>query len=169
MNTKLIVGLVAVLLVALGGYYLVTDNTSAPTENMPPESMNEPTTSAGMRAEENMIVVNEQKPGAAVTASAVVLADTGFVVIHEDTNGAAGAILGASALLQAGESMQVPVSLSRATVNGEKLHAMLHADTDGNGTFDAAIDMPVQSRMGGALEGWFEINAEAPDLIPVSI
>lgn len=120
-----------------------------------------PTDSSAMRAEENMIVVMEQRPGNTITASQVYLAAPGFVVIHEDTNGAPGAIIGSSALLQAGESSDIKITLSRATKNGEKLHAMLHNDTDANGKFSATADKAVESRLGGPIEGWFEISSDA--------
>jgi hypothetical protein len=121
-----------------------------------------------MRAEENMVVVTEQRPGNIVTASTVFLAAPGFVVVHEDIDGAPGAIIGSSAFLAAGESNNIKVMLSRVTQDGDKLHAMLHADTDANGSFSSA-DMPVQSRLGGPLEGWFEISSSASENIPVTI
>ena len=150
--------LVALLVIsALGaGIYIYTAGSPA-SEAVMEEDTN---TVSGMLAEENAVVVMEQKPGNTVLGSMVYLAAPGFLVIHEDTNGQPGAILGASTLLQAGESSNITVSLSRATQDGERLHAMLHADTDGNGTFSAS-DVPVQSRLGGPLEGWFEITSSA--------
>lgn len=122
--------------------------------------------SSAMRAEENMVVVMEQRPGNTIIASQVYLAAPGFVVIHEDENGAPGAIIGSSVLLQAGESSKISITLSRPTQDGEKLHAMLHSDTDANGTFSASTDAPVQSILGGPLGGWFEISSEASEELP---
>jgi len=156
---------IAVLVLgALGfGVYAFTANDQTPSMA---EEENTSTVS-GMRAEENVVVVMEQQPGNTIVGS-VVLEVPGFLVIHEDNNGP-GAILGASTLLQAGESTNVQVALSRASRDGETLHAMLHIDADANGAFDAAVDTPVQSRLGGPLGGWFEISSEASLNVPVSI
>ena len=164
MNKSLIIG--AVLVIAgLAGYYLYSSTAPVP-ENT---NENSDTTSAGMLAEENAVVVSEQKPSSTVTGSVVYLAAPGFLVIHEDADGAPGAILGASAVLQAGENTEVPVTLSRASRDGERLYAMLHSDVDGNGTFDAAVDLPVQSALGGPIHGWFEVSSSASTNVPVSI
>jgi len=159
---KYIIGVL--VLGALGiGVYAFTANDPTPSIT---EEENTSTVS-GMRAEENMVVVVEQQPGNTIVGS-VVLEAPGFLVIHEDDNGP-GVILGASTLLQAGESTNVQVPLSRASRDGETLHAMLHSDVDGDGSFDATVDTPVQSRLGGPLGGWFEISSEASLNIPVSI
>lgn len=118
---------------------------------------------SGLRAEDNMVIVAEQRPGAFILAAQVLLVAPGFVVIHDDNAGAPGAILGASALLAAGESSQITVPLSRPSKDGEKLHVMLHSDTDGNGTFSAATDAPVQSALGGPITGWFDISSDSPE------
>lgn len=128
-----------------------------------------PSDTSAMRAEENMIVVMEQRPGNTVTASQVYLAAPGFIAIHEDANGTAGAIIGSSALLQAGESSQIEIQLSRSVRDGEKLHAMLHNDTNANGIFNANTDLPVASRLGGSIQGWFEISSQAPENVPITI
>ncbi|OGG59787.1 hypothetical protein A2765_04335 [Candidatus Kaiserbacteria bacterium RIFCSPHIGHO2_01_FULL_56_24] len=124
---------------------------------------------SGMHAEENMMIVSEQKPGASIRGSLIVLAAPGYLVIHEDKDGAPGVILGASALLPAGENSNVPVTLSRASRDGETLHAMLHFEKGGNTVFSAAEDTPVPSRLGGPISGWFEVSSEALVDIPVSI
>ncbi len=159
-------GILVAIAVIGGGMYWYSKNSSvAPVSN---ETVSTEPSSA-MRAEENMIVIMEQRPGNTVTASQIHLAATGFVVIHEDTNGAPGAIIGSSSLLQAGDSSQVAITLSRSTKDGEKLHAMLHSDSDGNGTFSATADQPVQSRLGGPIEGWFDISTQASENTPITI
>ena len=158
------IGIVVLLIVIGAGLYVFM--TGEPNND---SAANEPDSSSSMmRAEENAVVVTEQRPGNTVTASIVYLAAPGYVVIHEDVDGKPGAIIGASALLQAGENLNIRVTLSRSTEDGQKLHAMLHADTDGNGSFSTA-DAPIQSRLGGPLEGWFEISATASENVPVSI
>lgn len=158
MKTTTVFGITAVIIIAVLTYVLFINPQLPSTENTD--------TSSTMLAEENAVVVLEQRPGASATASIVYLLSPGFVVIHEDNNGAPGAILGASALLQAGESKSVEVTLSRAARDGERLHAMLHTDADANGTFSASVDTPVQSSLGGPISGWFEISSSASENLP---
>lgn len=157
--------LALILLVGVGGvYYFVTMN--AP--EMGNESVtNEPSNTSAMRAEENMVVVMGQRPGTTVTGR-VHLAAPGYLVIHENVGGEPGAILGASQLLQAGDTGGVSVVLSRAMREGETLHAMLHSEKGGNSTFSASEDMPVQSVLGGPISGWFEVSSDTVDA-PISI
>lgn len=117
------------------------------------------TGSSSMLAEENAVMVSDQRPGTTVTGT-VVLASPGYLVIHEDNAGQPGAALGASALLQAGQNSGLKVTLSRAMKEGETLHAMLHTD-DGDRVFSAALDTLVQSRLGGPIHGTFEVSANA--------
>lgn len=124
---------------------------------------------AGMLAEENAIIVSEQRPGASAIVSLAVLAAPGYVVVHEDNGGQPGTILGASGLLQAGENANVSITLLRQTRDGERLHAMLHFDTDGSGSFDSSADVSVQSKLGGPISGWFEISSSASADVPISI
>jgi len=163
MNTKYIIALVAVVAVAAGAFLYYTP------DNEPTDNSAGTTTSSGMRAEENAVVVNEQKPGNTVTGSVVYLSAPGFLVIHETFAGNAGAIIGASAPLPSGENKNVKVNLARASKDGEKLIAMLHNDVDGNGKFDAAIDTPVQSTLGGAISGSFDVSVDAQVNIDVTI
>ncbi len=61
-----------------------------------------------------------------------------------------GKILGASGVLQAGDTKNLtPITLSRATADGETLYAMLHLD-DGNGVFNPAKDKPALDFLGGS-------------------
>lgn len=158
MKTTTIIGAAAIIILAVLAYLLFANTQPSSTENTD--------TSSTMLAEESAVLVMEQKPGTSVTASLIVLKSPGFLVIHEDNNGAPGAILGASALLQAGESSMVEVTLSRATRDGERLHTMLHTDADANGTFSASSDTPVQSKLGGPISGWFDISASASETLP---
>ncbi|MGQ0741074.1 MAG: DUF7282 domain-containing protein [Alphaproteobacteria bacterium] len=106
--------------------------------------------SSGLIVGENTIYVAEQPPGPSVSASLVRLRKRGFVVIHDDAAGRPGRILGASGLLAAGETKNLPpVTLSRATRDGETIYAMLHFD-NGNGKFDVADDKAVLDPESGA-------------------
>ncbi len=165
MNTKVLAALIALVVLGGGAYYFLGTGRE---DRLAGEDIGSSTT-VGMRAEENMVVVSEQRPGTSITGSLMYLATSGYLVIHEDNVGEPGAILGSSALLQAGESSNVPVTLSRATRDGEKLHAMLHFEKGGNATFTAAEDTPVPSRLGGPISGWFEISSDASADTPISI
>lgn len=162
---KIALILLAVIVLGVGAYLFLAPQPVNNVNYEPEISDN----SSAMRAEENMIVVSEQRPGTIVTGSIIYLAAPGYLVIHEDLNGAPGAILGASALLSAGESTDVKVTLSRAAKDGETLHAMLHFEKGSNTTFSAAEDTPVPSRLGGPISGWFEVSTDAPLDVPISI
>lgn len=167
--------LIGLLVVSAGAYvYLANapaqeaiDNASGETAHEQPTG-GDPAGTSMMYAEENAVMVPEQRPGTTITGT-ILLAAPGYLVIHEDNNGAPGAIIGSSSLLPAGESGNVTVTLSRASKEGEKLHAMLHAEKGGNTTFSAAEDTPVPSTLGGPIMGFFDIAADAPDLPVISI
>lgn len=168
MTTKTIgILLIAAILLIGAGYYIFPTTTSKPQENSLKEDIQNSETSA-MRVEENAVVAPEQRPGNSVLVSLAALSSVGFVVIHEDKDGKPGTILGASSVLQAGENSEVRINLSRASKDGEKLHAMLHSDTNGDGVF-TETDQPVQSKLGGPIEGWFQISSEAGEYTPVAI
>ncbi len=98
----------------------------------------------------NAIYVDEQSLSRTVSVAVVRLEKTGFVVIHEDNAGKPGKILGASNALPTGETKNLtPIALSRTTLDGETLYAMLHLD-DGDGTFDATKDKPAQDSVDGS-------------------
>ncbi len=172
MNTKVIIGLAAVVLITGGAYYFSTTKTGDSSGmNMTPEqraamhhSSGNASNTSPMLAEPNAVVVTDQRPGKVVTGT-VYLAAPGYLVIHDES----GTVLGSSALLPAGQSNNVKVVLSRASKNDEKLMAMLHSDTDGNGSFDASKDVPVQSKLGGAIQGSFQVSSRAGANTPVSI
>lgn len=172
--TNIIIVLAA--FVVLGGIYFVATNEPIDnevvdsTDTLEEENADMPTNTVnGMRVEENAVVTTEQRPGNTVKVAQVYLAAPGYVAIHEDDNGEAGAMLGTSALLQAGENNNVSVTLARATEDGEKLWSMLHFETNNNTSFQESADAPVQSILGGPISGWFEINADAEENIEVSI
>lgn len=166
---KLFVALLAIIIVSGGTYYFLATPMNDGLGDNPEEEMNTDSNTSAMRAEENMVVVSEQRPGNTVTGSVIHLAAPGYLVIHEDDNGEPGAILGASALLPAGENTDVKVMLARISKDGETLHAMLHFEKGGNTTFAAAEDTPVPSTLGSPISGWFEISKDASADAPISI
>lgn len=177
---KLFVVVLAIIIVSGGAYYFLGTGVNDDQGNGLEEEADTPNiygmpaplegeASLTGRAEENMVVVSEQRPGANITGSLIVLAAPGYLVIHEDTNGEPGAILGTSALVRAGENTNVQVKLSRPARDKETLHAMLHFEKGGNTAFAATEDTPVPSSLGGPISGWFLISSEASMDLPVSM
>jgi hypothetical protein len=161
-----IIGIGAAVVLIGGAAYFYTQSKEEVVAN--PNTKNGTDTSSGLRVEENMVIVLEQKPGNTVTVSQVHLTAPGFVAIHEDANSGLGAVIGSSALLGSGGTSEIFISLSKNVADGTRLRAMLHNDTNGNGTFDPS-DAPVQSSLGGSIEGWFEISTSTSANPPVSI
>jgi hypothetical protein len=176
MKNILIVLAAVVALVAVS--FVVTNNSPESSNNEVVNSTNTQEgesadlpidTVNGMRVEKNAVVATEQRPGPTVKVAQVYLAKPGYVVIHEDNDGEAGAILGSSALLKAGENNNVLVTLTRSTEDGEKLWSMLHVESNSNTTFESSVDIPVESNRGGPVSGWFEIKADAEENIEVTL
>lgn len=167
---KLLFLLLAVIVLGGGAYYFLNTNAGNDLGNSEKkQKQNTDSNTSAMRAEENMVVVSEQRPGTTVTGSLIVLAAPGYLVIHEDNgSGEAGTILGASELISTGKSRNVKVTLSRSSRDGETLHAMLHFEKGGNASFSAE-DTPAQSVLGGPISGWFLVSLEAPLDVPISI
>ena len=161
MNTKTVIAVVALVILGVAVYFLTNGKGVQDSREVGN------TSTSGMLAEKNAVVVLDQRPGSTITVAEADLAAPGYVVIHEEANGAAGAILGASALLGAGVNRNVPVKLERASRDGETLYAMLHAK--GSGASFNAEDAPVQSSLGGPLMGSFEISSSADTSVQVQI
>ena len=163
---NILLAVLAVVVLAGSVYFFTNKDTSVPVHD--PIS-NDTNTNAGMRVEENAVVATEQRPGETLKIAQVFLAAPGYVVIHEDLNDDAGAIIGSSALLDAGENNDITITLSSATMDGVTLWAMLHSEKDGNAVFDATADTPVVSRGGGPIMGWFMISESADESASITI
>lgn len=90
--------------------------------------------------------------------ASVTLDREGWVVIHEDNQGAPGAILGA-AWLPAGSHENVEVNLLRGTEAGRRYYAMLHHEiNDGSEShfFNLEKDLPMQDARGNLIMISFE-------------
>ena len=137
MNTKTL--LILIVALGIGAAFLFLRETweSGPVGN-----------STGLIVGKNAIYVAEQVPSKNVLVAIIKFEKPGFVVIHEDINGKPGKILGASALLSKGETKDVLVALSRMTVDGEALYAMIHLD-DGDKVFEAGEDYPAKDLISG--------------------
>ncbi len=79
----------------------------------------------------------EVDPADEVIIDRVIFDRDGFIAVHEsDEGGAIGDVIGVSALLEAGVSSDVVVTLDRDAVDGEQLFAMLHLDEPANGVYE---------------------------------
>lgn len=134
MNTKkfFFIGIVIAIL-GIGFLFLGRGDKNVPVSN----------DSSGFIVSNNSIYAAEQAPGRDVLISVVRLEKPGFVVIHDDVAGSPGKILGASSLFKAGETKNPePIKLSKTTIDGETIYAMLHLD-DGDSVFNATKDKPI--------------------------
>ena len=156
-QTSIVVIIIALLLVAGAWYYIGRDaEETIPTDE----------TTSGLRIGNNAIFISDQKPGNSVTVGFADIADGGYVVIHEVTDGNPGTIIGNSAFLPSGELQNIPVNLLSKTEDGKELIAMLHND-NGDSVFNAADDAPVRDEMGNIVLMRFTVSesAEAPGAI----
>ncbi len=160
MNTKKLVILVVIVAIALGAVFLFRGGSTKPS----------PTgDSTGLIVDRNAIFVSEQSPSRTVSVAFVRLEKTGFVAIYEDATGKPGKFLGTSDVLPAGDTKNLPITLSRATADGETLYAMLYLD-DGDGAFDAAKDKPaIDSLVGEPMMMIFTVSVDASEPGAVSL
>ena len=107
--------------------------------------------SASLIISDNAIYVAEQAPGPNLKVAVVRLERPGFVIIRETSGDKPGPILGASDLLPAGETENLPpISLSRATIDGETIDAIIYLD-NGDGKFEPATDQPALDSVSGEM------------------
>lgn len=170
MNNKILYGVLGVIILGALALTLMKPNTpitNTSTNNPTNEQSTDtvPTTS-DMRVAGSAVLATDQRPGNSVTIAQVYLEAPGYVVIHE----ADGTILGSSALLQAGQSDKVVVTLSRASKENETLTAELHSEINGDTTFQEATDKPVQGQLvSGPIMGTFTISSSAAEDIEVTL
>ena len=110
---------------------------------------------------DNALNIDAQPVGSTARASMVSLEGRGFAVVHEElANGGAGAVLGASALLPAGQSNNVAIPLRSALVDGKTYIVMLHID-NGDGVFSESSDPIARDANGDAIMMGFDADADA--------
>ena len=106
----------------------------------------------------NRIVMVDQYPGNVVYLSSVQLANSGWVVIHEDNSGTPGNIIGYTYFdkgINPGK-----VTLTKPLVDGHTYYAMLHSD-DGNKRFNATLDLPLKDTNGNTIMVVFHASTSA--------
>ncbi|HEC30825.1 MAG TPA: hypothetical protein ENI66_02320 [Candidatus Yonathbacteria bacterium] len=102
------------------------------------------------------IVAPDQAGGPEVFIDSVILANTGFVVIHKEVDGVASTTVGVSKFLPTGTTSNFLVQLSEEAVEGDTFYAMLHID-DGDGVYDGELDVPLKLEDGGTIGDTFQI------------
>jgi len=116
----------------------------------------------------NAIFVSDAKPATRVKIGFAILAGGGYVVIHEESGGKPGAIVGNSNTLPQGERRDFEATLSRESVDGETLYAMLHSD-NGDGAFNAADDPPIRDDQGNIVLMKFQVSSSAEESGAISL
>ena len=163
-NQKMFVGFAVGVVLGGGGMWLALDRGDGEAltvtgggEKAATETAlgSVPAAPAGVPADgEAGITVADQPAGMAVSVTNVMLPQAGWVVVHEDLNGAPGWVLGARRL-PAGLTVLSDVELLRGTVAGGTYYAMLHAD-NGDGTFALGDDQPLLGEDGKFIMGMFK-------------
>lgn len=114
-------------------------------------------------SQNNLIFVADQRPSSTTIINLVELNKNGYVVIHEDNQGRFGQIIGGTKLLPKGKSINITANLTRQTVDGEVLYAVMHEDS-GDGIFSPNLDGPVLDEEGNAMFMRFYIDWNAPEI-----
>ena len=152
--TYLVVGIIVVILVVAA--------FSAVRDRLPRIGQNSNNTQAPV-AEEVIVAslsAGKHTPASSAVIDKAMLTQNGFIVVYDDQNGSTGGVLGVSNLLQAGTHENLVITLSRKTVDGEKLHALIQND-NGDGVFDALIDETSKDTSGNAIQTQFDVAAIA--------
>ena len=157
---------VIIIVVAAAVVYFAFMREPAAEEGLMSESSTSDSddTMAPLIVGNNVIYVSDAKPLARIRVGLAILAGGGYVVIHEDSEGKPGAIVGNSDILPQGESRGFEITLSRESLDGETFYAMLHSD-NGDGVFNPAEDAPIKDDQGNIVLMIFHISssAEEPD------
>ena len=100
--------------------------------------------------------------GTTVTISSATLPVAGFVAIHGNDNGAPGAVIGVSHLLQAGTSTDIEITLDQPLTESGSVFPMIHVDGDGNGTYEfPGPDVPATTASGDVAVAELQVQVES--------
>lgn len=134
--------------IALAGCTDGGDADPAETEQPAVERTGDPVV-RGDEASDLVRATSQRSSGEVVIVDEVVLSSPSYVVVYADGGGAPGAQLGASELLEPGTATDVAVTLERPLQDDATVHAMLHAEDNGNDVFDfPEHDAPVEVGVG---------------------
>ena len=108
---------------------------------------------SGDRSSLFLRATDQRSDGTSVVVEETVLTAPGWVVVHADSDAGLGPIIGVSALLPAGRSEGVRVTLDRPIVASVgAVHAMVHMDDGEAGRFEfPAGDQPATTSEGALL------------------
>jgi len=159
MNKRLAALLVGVGLVAAACTSSATDATTTTTEA-------DVATEAPATAPSVVAVEDQTSDGSTVVIQSVELASPGFIAIHADNGGSPGAVIGNSALLPAGSSSDVSVTLDTPLEGTSIIWPMVHIDSDSDGEYtfmppDNIVDVP-----GVTADGSVAVASAAVTLLP---
>lgn len=154
-NTYLTVGIIVVILIIVAFAFV-----RSRLPRIGQFGATTPTPTPIVAEDKTMVAVGIHTPAKTVVVDKVTLKKSGFVVIHEDTKGQAGGILGASGLLQEGTHENIVIELTRKTVEGESFIAMIHTD-NGDGKFDPTVDEPAKDESGVVSQATFQVSQDS--------
>lgn len=106
------------------------------------------------------VSASSQEAGNSVSVDFVEINTNGYVVIHEESGGKPGKVIGRSELLEPGKYSFLVIDLERESNPGETLYAMLHQD-DGDKTYEfPGDDAPLKDEQGNIVVSSFNILGE---------
>lgn len=155
--------IVALLAVAGGVFWYQARNPQQTSLSGSPRVSNQEPSSAVVVVGGNAVNVESQEGGDTIAVDLVVLAEPGFVVIHNSTkDGKPGEVVGHSELLPKGQSKDIVVDIDPQAVKGNAYFAMLHADTNKDEDFGTTEeDFPLKDNTGNIIMMKFTINSDA--------
>lgn len=157
-NMKVIVAFIVGIIIGFLGAWIPMKGTVEPVGDGDTDT--EITASDVVLSGENAILVRDQKAGIVVNVELVTLENTGWVVIHEDNNGALGNALGAQLFLAGVNSGTV--DLLRGMEAGKTYHAAIRQD-DGDNAFDLVKDFLLSDGKGNPVQVSFIATGEVAE------
>lgn len=141
------------------------EDNSAPSENSSENTVDDVMEDPAPSEMTPMVEVSDQDAsGGSVTVDKVVAADPGWIVIHTESDGAPGPIVGYSQV-DAGESNAVAVEIDVDAAT-EMLFAMLHVDAGTPGTYEFPGDDGPVSVDGSVVVVPFSVSLPMSDMTP---
>lgn len=142
MKTNYIIGIIVIIVIVVGGIFLIGRDGTEGDSPLGSESEDGSPITSSVPA--NNISTIKQEAGESVTVSSVIINQSGYLVVHKATEeDTPGEVIGNSALLPQGGSSDIKIELSESVVDGDVLFLMLHSD-DGNGIYEfPGPDTPV--------------------------
>ena len=155
-NTMMIVG--AIIIIAIIAFVFISQNNKTQQSTQVAASPAAEEVMEEKMEKDSSIEAIAQPADSSVTVDSASFVAPGYIVIHEQVDGAPGPVIGSSALYEAGSFQDVSVALDRESVSGETLYAMLH-DDDGNAEYEfPGPDAPTTNEAGDVVVLPFEIE-----------